>query len=184
MVRRPISGWTYAATGDTSPWTSIDRRFDAKAESAVGLCGALRTAKQRWGRARVACLSAATSWSHEQPAEPVGFSYAKVGPGAESGVLRSAWGLLEHGAADAVWVRSQHAEFLVERTGESVVALHPGEHTSSDFLLEPEQRSVIMAIVVGAAIVELGLRCAPGAVEPERVSVRAKRNNWRLELRP
>lgn len=143
----------------------------------------MHTAKQRWGHARVACLSAGAPWSCEGPTEPVGFSYTKVGPDAESGLLRSAWGLLEHGAADAIWLRAQSAEFLVERTGDSAVALRCGEHGSSDLRLDPEQRSLLTTIVVGAAIVELGLRCAPGDVEPERVSVRTTFNDWQLELR-
>ncbi|MBV1861017.1 MAG: hypothetical protein KUG77_21550 [Nannocystaceae bacterium] len=183
MVLRPISGWAYAGTGDVSPWTSLDARFDSPLESAVGLPAALRNARHRWGLARVACLTAGASWSPKPPSETVGFHYAKLGPEANAGTLRSAWELLQRGAADAVWVRAQGAEFLVERTGEAPVTLHLGARPSSELVLDVEACSIVTAVVVGAAIVDLGLRCAAGGVEPERVSVRTPPAIWQLEVR-
>ena len=183
MALRPISGWAYAGAGDVSRWASLDGRFGAPVESAVRLPDALRDARHRWGLSRVACLTAGTSWAPARPPEEVGFSYAKLGPDADAGTLRSAWGMLERGAADAVWVRSQGAEFLLERTGDAPMALHPGERAPAELTVDVDPRSMITAIVVGAAIGELGLRCAPGGVEPARVSVRAKPGVWQLEVR-
>ncbi len=184
MVLRPISGWAYAGAGDISDWTSLHSRFAGPVESAVGLPRALSDARHRWGLARVACLTAGTSWTHDLPTETVGFCYAKLGPHADMGALRSAWELLERGGADAVWVRAQGAEFLVERTGDAPVALSPDSTSRSELGIDVDPHAMITAVVVGAAIVELGLPCAPGGVDPERVSVRAKPSGWQLELRP
>jgi len=184
MVLRPISGWAYAGAGDVSRWTSLDGRFGSPVESAVGLPDALSNARDRWGLPRVVCLTAGTSWVHDPPPEKVGFCYAKLGPDADTGALRSAWELLERGAADAVWLRTQGAEFLVERTGDAPVALTPGSSSRSALTVDVDPRAMITGVVVGTAIVELGLRCGHGGVEPERVSVRAKPGTWRLELRP
>lgn len=184
MAPRPISGWAYAAAGDVSRWTSLDARFGAAVGSAMGLPDALREARHRWGHSRVACLSAGTSsWVPAEPTEPIGFGYTKLGPDADAGTLRSAWELLGRGAADAVWIRAQGAEFLVERTGDAAVGLHPGGSAPSELTLDVHPRSMITAIVVGAAIAELGLRCGAGGVEPERVSVHTILNTWQLEVR-
>lgn len=183
MALRPISGWVYAGAGDVSRWASLDRRFVAPVESAVKLPDALRDARRRWGLSRVASITAGTSWAGDLPAEKVGFCYAKLGPSADTGTLRSAWELLERGAADAVWVRTQEAEFLVERTGDGPVALHCGAGPASELRVDVDPRSMITAVVVGAAIVELGLRCGPAGVEPERLVVQAKPDVWQLEVR-
>jgi len=182
MVLRPISGWSYAGADDVSCWASLDGRFGAPLDSGVGIRDALSNARQRWGLARVACLTAGTSWAQEPPEDPVGFCYAKLGPGADRGAIRSAWECLERGAADAVWVRAMGAEFLVERTGDAPVGLRDSS-VRPELGIDVDPCAMITAVVVGAAIVELGLRCAPGGVEPERVSVRARPHNWQLELR-
>ncbi|MGH1344042.1 MAG: hypothetical protein ACRBN8_20960 [Nannocystales bacterium] len=183
MALRPISGWAYAGTGDVSGWASLDGQFSNRLGSDTGLANALDKARSRWGLARVGCLNAGASWGCAPPDSAVGFSYAKLGPDADAGTLRSAWALVERGVADAVWVRSPGAEFLVERTGDGPVGLSPGSVPRCDLALDVDARSLITAVVVGAAVIELGLRCAPGGTDPERVCVQAPQGTWQMELR-
>lgn len=184
MGLRPISGWVYAGTGDVSPWTSLDGRFGASIESSVKLADALHDARARWGLSRVASVTAGKAWaSNLPPSVGVGFCYAKLGPDADTGTLRSAWELLERGAADAVWVRAREAEFLVERTGDAPVALHCGARSPSPLTVDVDPHSMVTAVVVAAAIVELGLRCGPDGEEPERLAVQAQPDVWQLEVR-
>lgn len=183
MAPRPISGWVYAGKDDASRWASLESRFSAPLQSAVKLVDALHDARRRWGLSRVGSVASGTSWACEPPSEDVGFSYSKLGQDAGTSVLRSAWELLERGAADAVWVRALEAEFLVERTGDGPVSLHCGERRQSDLTLDVDPRSAITAIVVSAAILELGLRCGPERVDPERLVVQAHPTAWQLEVR-
>lgn len=184
MVLRPISGWVYAGAGDASRWTSLNGRFGASLESAVKLADSLRDAGLRWGLSRVASVTAGTGWACDRPSpETVGFCYAKLGPDANTGTLRSAWELLQRGAADAVWVRAPEAEFLLERTGAAPVALHTGARALPALTIDVDPQSMVTAVVVAAAIVELGLQCGPDGVEPERMAVKAKADAWQLEVR-
>ncbi len=184
MAPRPISGWAYTGSGDASGWASLDGRFGAPVESATGIPDALCAARRRWGLSRVVSITAGTSWVLTRPQDQVGFGYTKLGPDADSGVLRSAWGLLERGVADAVWVRAQGGEFVLERTGVAPVTLHPGGGSPAEFALEVSPGSMITAVVIGAAIAELGLPCGPGGDEPERICVRTALGTWQVEVRP
>lgn len=194
MGGRPITGWSVSAS-DLGFVTALLGR-DVHVDSTASIEDGVRLASARWGRSRVAAVTAEFAWS--SPPDPLvalvdGPIYTRLCPEHDGDVLACALSVIECGATDAVLVRSRRANveasMLIERAASSDWVLCVGSTFPPEVRVDAArlpsklEGSFVAAVATVLGGLEAGIRWPEGVIEPGCVRVSLGDMNADVEVR-